>query len=71
MYNNEVFGGINWSKNKDKVIFCAEKQETTDFKPYWESEIAVDSESKDKNEKRPENFYKVTLLYINEYLVHV
>ena len=27
VYNNPVFGGISWSKDSDKIVFIAERQE--------------------------------------------
>ena len=54
IHNNSVFGGISWSKNKDKIVFIAEREDVTDYTPYWDSENKKpkDEKSKGENEKK-------------------
>ena len=61
IHNNNVFGGISWSKNSDKIVFIAEREEINDYSPYWDSENKKDkdfNENKEEEKKLPPSFDK-------------
>ena len=60
IYNDAVFGGITWSKNHDKIIFIAEKEEVAAYTPYWkeDSEEEKTKEQKEKEVKLPHAYEK-------------
>ena len=54
IHNNSVFGTISWSMNADKIVFTAERQDISDYTPYWINEDQKKDEEKSKNEKDKE-----------------
>ncbi|CAI2385869.1 unnamed protein product [Moneuplotes crassus] len=59
-YNHPVFGGVSWSKSKDKIVFVAEKKPNDNFTPYWDNEVKkpMTKEEAGKDSKIPHNFRK-------------
>lgn len=35
VYNDSVFGGISWSKDRRSIVFISEKPETFAYNPFW------------------------------------
>ena len=54
IHNNFVFGGISWSKNWDKITFIAEREEVSEYSPYWDSENKKPKDSNAKGDEKKE-----------------
>ena len=66
VYNNAVFGGINWSDKADKITFIAEKEQISEYKPYWDSE----NQKPDSENKPPPDFFNKYMYNGNKSTVH-
>lgn len=55
VYNDAVFGGVQWSRDETKIVFVGERPEPSSYKNYWEdSDVKKEEDKKDEEKKEAE-----------------
>jgi hypothetical protein len=70
VYNDVVFGGMQWSADESKVCFIGETPEIATYKNPWdqpEKKTDESEETKDKKEEKEEHWQEEKFLYENDF----
>jgi len=54
VYNDSAFGGVQWSKDKTKIIFIGEKPDIATYKPFFKDDEEAKKEPEEVKEESKE-----------------